>query len=218
MTKEGWDKYWKNSKITLYGRICTFYRYYIIKPYLSKIIEKYFSRKGVFVDCGSGSSETSVGLNKYKRKYIALDISYMALNKARNIDNIPFFVNADILKMPFKKNSIEGLWNLGVMEHFDEEELNIILQEFHRVLKKGSYTIFFWPPVYGSSEIILGALSFFLNKVLRYRFWYTPEEKTRIKSMKHIRDIISKTNFKLYKLHFSIRDMFTYVVVVCQKE
>ena len=211
-----WNNYWNKSN-TLFGKICHFFRISFISKYVKYILDKYFPQEGIFVDCGSGSSETSIKLRKYKRYYIALDISKKALLLSKKVKTIDGEINADILALPFKNKSVDGIWNLGVMEHFTEEEITLILNEFYRVLKKGSYAILFWPPAFGLATMILNSFEFITNKVLKMNVWIRPEEKMQIKSIGHIKRLINKTKFSLYNLHFSYRDLFTHLVIVCRK-
>lgn len=211
-----WNDYWSKSD-TFFGKICHFFRINFISKYVEYIMDKYFPKRGVFIDCGSGSSETSIKLKKYKRYYFALDVSKKALLLTKKVKTIDGGINADILALPFKNKSVDGIWNLGVMEHFTEQEIIKILNEFYRVLKKGSYAILFWPPTFGLAATILNSFEFITNKILKMNIWFRPEEKTQIKSIKHIKRLLNKTKFSLYKWHFSYRDLFTHLVVVCRK-
>jgi len=212
-----WKEYWGKSDDSLFGKICHLDRIYVISFYVRHILDKYFPKKGIFVETGCGSAESSMRIEKHKRKFYALDISEKALEMAKKIKIFDKRIKADIFHMPFKKESIDGLWNLGVMEHFDEREIIKIMNEFHRVLKKGSYTILFWPPVFGSSSIVLNSYEWFMKKILKKKVWIRPEEKTQIKSIEHIKRLINRTKFSLYRWHFSYRDLFTHFVVVCKK-
>ena len=123
------------------------------------------------------------------------------------------FVNADIFKLPFKNLSIDGIWNLGVMEHFDLKEINQILNEFNRVLKKDGIFIAFWPARYGPVNILFSTLGFLLNKN------FFPDEPSQIKSKKWLENIIIKNNhFKLIKFKISIINMFIYNIIILKKK
>ena len=79
MSKD-WDTYWKREGKS---SIFTFVRTRIIASELSSILERYFPKTGKFVDCGSGSSETSIKIKKHNRELIALDLSEIALHRLR---------------------------------------------------------------------------------------------------------------------------------------
>jgi len=215
--KKEWEDYWNKSE-TLFGKICHLDRIYVISFYVKHILDKYFPKKGIFVEAGSGSAESSMRIEKYERKFYALDISEKALKMAKKIKIFDKRIKADIFHMPFKKESIKGIWNLGVMEHFDEKEIIKIMNEFHRVLKKDSYVILFWPPIFGAATIVMNSIEFIMNKIFRRNIRLRPEEKTQIKSIKHMKRLIGKTKFSLYNWHFSYKDLFTHLVIVCKKE
>ena len=149
-----WDVHWKSEekKGTREG-IATFVREDIFAPTVDHFIQEYFSPSGICVEAGCGSAETSIKIEKKRRVLIALDISSEALKRARRIKVFDKYIKADIMKMPFKEDSVSGIWNLGVMEHFHEPEIQKILKEFHRVLKPGGRVILFWPADYSSSQL-----------------------------------------------------------------
>ncbi|MFA5175691.1 MAG: class I SAM-dependent methyltransferase [Candidatus Nanoarchaeia archaeon] len=218
--KEEWDNHWNsvNKKTNIFGKILEFYRKFIIAKAVRYYFEKYFPEKGIFVEMGSGTSQTSSKIIKHNRTLIALDISKPALEEAQKIPQIDKIIQADILDTKLKENSINGIWNLGVMEHFNEEDIIKILNEFYKVTKKESNILLFWPPVYGSSEIFLGICEFFINLFKKEKFHFFPKEITKIRSLKQLKGIISKSKLKLVRTHFNFRDGFTYVLVVCKKE
>jgi ubiquinone/menaquinone biosynthesis C-methylase UbiE len=212
-----WDFYWKDAK-NLYSKICIFCRKTFISSTLSRVTDKYFPSKGVFIDAGSGSSESCIKLKKNKgRKFIALDYSYQALEKGKNINSMDFFVNADLFFLPFEDNSINGIFNLGVMEHFNTKDLTSVLNEMHRILKKDSYAIFFWARKYSPSNFILKAYSIISNKILKKKFWYTPDEINPFVSKKKIISEVSESKLKVFRIRPSWGTFLIHEVVICQK-
>lgn len=214
-TKEDWDKQWDKLDTSLFGKFCSLHRKLFISKFVQHITNKYFPKQGKFVETGCGTGESSARVNKYNRQLIPLDISeYILRIKLPNNFSKP--IVGDIRNLPFKNNELDGIWNLGVMEHFTEDEFVKILNEFHRVLKKDAYALLFIPPVFGSSEIVLGFLESIIH-IFKKDFKFMTDEITLVKSKKQIRSIINKSKLKFYKSHFSIRDLFTYYVVVCKK-
>ena len=212
--KNTWNKHWINNKTSFFGKTLSFVRYNIIANEVSHTLDNYFNSEGIFVDAGSGTSQTSMKISKKNRKLIALDISQPILNYAKK-QNIPidFFINADIFKLPFKNSSIEGIWNLGVMEHFSLEEINQILDEFYRVLKKNGIFIAFWPAKYGPVNIIFSSLGFLLRKN------FFPNEPSLLKSKRWLNNIIKKkNNFKLIKFKWGIRNALIYHTIILKKK
>ena len=62
------------------------------------------------MDCGSGSSESSMRLIPFEKKYIAFDVSKYAVRKACNRFSNLKGVVGDIYKLPYKDESISGIY------------------------------------------------------------------------------------------------------------
>ncbi len=210
MSSEDWDKYW-TSKTK--NKLFKIFRTQIFARAVRYYTDKYFPREGTFVEAGCGSGQTSLRIGKYRRKLIALDISVKALERARENKKFDEFILGDITKLPFKDNSINGLWNLGVMEHFTDDELPDVINEIHRVLKPKGVAILFWATKITPYQLCLDNF----NRIFRTNFQLFPDEHTRLKSKKHGRIIMARTKFKDYKVFFSWRDMFTDIIIVARK-
>jgi predicted SAM-dependent methyltransferase len=155
------------------------------------------------------------------RSYIsitAMDISPVALEIYKR-ENGPDSTTlwASIFQIPLPDASMTGIYNLGVMEHFTEEEIQRILREFHRVLRPGGRFVAFWPPEFGLSVLFLKALTTVLRPLARRDYKFHPDEICRIKSKQHAIDIFQKAGFHMHKYSFGPRDAFTYAVIVAEK-
>jgi 2-polyprenyl-3-methyl-5-hydroxy-6-metoxy-1,4-benzoquinol methylase len=220
-TIKEWDHYWDTenlNKRTVYNLIAKFYRNIIIRPSLNFYICKYLKKGSLLLHAGAGSGEVDKNLHKYYR-ITALDISPKALLLYKKINGISSnTVRGDIFHLSLNQ-SYDCIYNLGVMEHYSEKEIHIILNQFKKVLKKNGYLILFWPPEYGLSVLFFKFLVFILKKVFFVKkVKLHPNEITRIKSPEHITKIMIRAGFKIKELNFGIRDMFTYVVVLAQKK
>ena len=116
-----------------------------------------------------------------------------------------------------KDCSLDGIYNLGVMEHFSEAEIKTILKEFRRILKKGGQIILFWPPENGSTVIFFKIVHFILNPILRTNIHFQPPEPSRVQSKKWVENIIIQSDFILEEISFSLEDFYTNMVVVARK-
>ena len=154
--KELWDKHWgeKSPDYSMRERFASLYRDVLISREVSSYFDKYFPHKGVLLECGSGTSQTSRRIKKYHRSLIAVDFSRLALLRARENNFMDDFVESDITKMPFSNGSIDGIYNVGVMEHFTETELITVLNEFNRVLNNSGCCLLFWPQKYNWVKLI----------------------------------------------------------------
>ena len=124
---------------------------------------------------------------------------------------------ADIMHLPFKSNSIDGLWNLGVMEHFTKQEIIKALAEFARVLKPGSYAVLFWPPKIGHYHLMTNSIEFFSNRVLGKKIDLFPDEISLYSPSLGIAHMARSCGFSECIVEFTIRDLLTYAVVICRK-
>ena len=215
-----WDEYWAKAPKThnrAYDRIAVFYRKHIIKPYLKRYFSRYMTDKAHLLHAGCGSGQVEEGIIE-TRTVIGLDISANALSIYRLTHPGSGLVQGDIMATAFRDKSFDGIYNLGVMEHFSDAEIHRILREFHRILKDDGVIILFWPPRYGATVIILKGIHFFLNTVLRKGVQLHPPEPSLIKSGKQAKSIAGQAGFRLVAYDFGIRDLFTYAVLVLEKD
>jgi len=218
--KEEWDKYWKvntNNQSIIYELIAAFYRKYIIKRSLNFYIRKYYKTRSKLLHAGCGSGQVDADITN-EMKVTGLDISEYALSIYKKVNpSSEEQIQGDIFSSSIPDRKYDGVYNLGVMEHFTEEEIEIILNEFSRILKDDGTILLFWPPEYGLSVTALKAAHFILRKFLGNHRKLHPDEITRIESRDHIRRILKKSRLIDLKMHFGFRDFFTYAVVVCKK-
>lgn len=120
--------------------------------------------------------------------------------------------------MPFEDETFDGIYDLGVIEHFTEDEIQQILMEFKRVLKKNGKICLFIPPTYGLTVKVLDTAHFILNKILRKNRKLHPDEITRVRSKAHIKTIIEKAGFSFIEYYFGPKDLFTQIVIVGEKK
>jgi ubiquinone/menaquinone biosynthesis C-methylase UbiE len=213
-----WNKYWTkaSAKKSFLGGIFTWYRKQVLARGVYYYHEQFFAKEGLFLECGSGSSQTSIQLKKHNRTYVAIDISEEALEEAKKIPLIDKTVRADIRNLPFEDNSVDGVWNLGVMEHFLKEDIFKILEEFKRVLKKEGTIILFWPVTYSPAHIFFEII-ISLGRLIKKKIKFFPDEPSVLHSKKEARDYMEKAGF-ISKEFFNFRDGFTHIVIVARKK
>ena len=216
-----WDKYWtkkKTSSQAVYRKLASFYRQFIIKRALNHFIQSEFKTGSVLLHAGSGAGQVDKDLLQ-KFDITALDISKEALKlyKANNNEKAKI-MQASIFDIPVKDKSFDGIYNLGVHEHFTGSENQKILSEFSRVLKEDGKIVLFWPPKFGFSVIFLNTLHFILNDVLGKKIRLHPDEVSLIESKKQVQNILKDSGFKLVKFYFGPIDLFTHCVIVAIKK
>ena len=218
--EQDWDIYWADkdrSSNVVYDLLAGIYRRLIVKNILNHFIKKHFKKgdRVLHAGCGSGQVDTDI------REFIditALDISAHALKIYRKVNGDKCkTIQGNIFSLPFDTNSFDGLYNLGVVEHFTPEEIQQILTECKRVLKPGGKIVVLWPPVFGFTVFVLDSAHFILNKIFRMKVKLHPDEITRARSRKHAVETFEKAGFEMIEYYFGPRDIFTQVVVVARK-
>jgi dolichol-phosphate mannosyltransferase len=217
---QGWDEYWEqkcNIGGSLYDVFGVFYRKFIIRRCLNHFIQKCFSPGTTLLHAGCGSGQVDTDINRQFR-VAALDISSQALSLYRrfNQDN-PWVIRGDIFRIPFGDDIFDGAYNLGVVEHFTEEEVKQILSELRRVIKQEGRILVFWPPEFGLSVRFLKIIHKILKAVTRREIKLHPDEITLAKSRAHIEAIAARANLKISGYYFGPKDCFTQVAVVFEK-
>jgi dolichol-phosphate mannosyltransferase len=219
--REIWDRYWdsKGEKVekSTYDVIASFYRNYLIRPTLNHFIRKTFAPQAELIHAGCGGGEVDTDIVRYA-KVTAVDISPNAVAKYRAIhDAHAECMVMDIFHLSHFDRRFDGLYNLGVMEHFEENQIRQILAEFNTILKPCGRLVLFWPPVYGLSVIALKIIHFVLNQLLRRKIQLHPPEPSKVRSRKQIQKLLDESGFRLESFSFGIRDAFTYAVIVAVK-
>jgi dolichol-phosphate mannosyltransferase len=215
---QNWDEYWSRSgnkkAHTTYDLIAVFYRKFIISPSLTKFTKKYFKSDDIVLHAGCGSGQVDADVRRLT-KVIPLDISLeaLAIYQESNPDAIEV-MHGSIFDIPLQDSSVNGIYNLGVMEHFTANEINAILIEFRRVLKPNGVVLLFWPPKLGLSVLALKTIHFVLNKIFKKNIQLHPHEITHITSRKHARKILASAGLTLVDYSFGITDLFTHAVIV----
>ncbi|MEI8315044.1 MAG: class I SAM-dependent methyltransferase [Verrucomicrobiota bacterium] len=218
-----WNQYWIDSANSkgLFEIIAKFYRRYIISPAVKHYIHRYFRDEPsrVYMHAGCGSAESDNQIRFTHARFVMLDISPEALVIARRksqLRNVQF-VCGDIFNPPFKVETFDGVWNLGVMEHFFESEIKKIFTALSCSVKSGGQLLIFWPPRYGLSVIVLTSFLSVVNAFRKTPLVLYPDEVSRFWTKKWSQKLVGPAGLVVVKSHFSMRDMFTYVVMVAKR-
>lgn len=213
-----WDDYWiKNNQNNLYSIVAKIYRKLIFKRMLKHYFTKYFHKKDVILHAGCGSGQVDEDLAK-EYKIVAFDLSATALNLyKKNVPQVKFRLKGTISALPFLDNSFDGVYNLGVFEHFDRREIEKSLLEIKRVLKNNGRAVIFWPPEFGLTVIFLKIVHFIMCLFGKKDYEVHPSEISRLKSKKEALIIFEKAGFEVERVNFNILDFFTMIAIVARK-
>ena len=213
-----WEDYWgrRNDGGSLYAVIASIYRKYIIKPRLNRFVRKYFEPGASLLHAGCGTGQVDVDLHR-DFKLTALDISpkALALYQLQNPGSKALL--SSIFDIRLGPRSLDGIYNLGVLEHFSESEIHQILKELHRVLRDSGKLLIFWPPEFGLSVLFFKGLCGLSKVFLKRSPQFHPPEPSRLKSKNEAIRIFSESGFRVLEYSFSFSDLWTYAVVVAEK-
>jgi len=214
-----WESHWdsRGAASSFFGRTASLVRRQILSRALRHYAETYFPAEGVFLECGCGTGQSSSRIPRRRRTLVALDFSTAALREARKVSAFGGFLQGDIRRLPFSADSVAGIWNLGVMEHFDAETTRRILEEFRRVLKPGAVAILFWPPEYGSSRWVLAPIEWIRSERAGRPVRFFPDEVNRLRSKRQARAVLREAALEPVAVDFTPRDGFIHMVVVARK-
>ena len=217
--REDWERHWEKTTeaSSLVGRIASFVRSQILSRAVRSYAARHFDEEGIFVECGCGTGQASFRIPRAHRRLVALDYSAGALRQARRVPAFTDRLQADIRRLPFRDASVSGIWNLGVMEHFDAGAGGEILSEFRRVLRPGACAILFWPPEFGSSRWVLAPVEWLVSRRRGRPFRVFPDEVNRLRSRRHAADMLRAAGLEPVAVDFTARDAFIHMVVVAKR-
>src|SRR5262245_3294079 len=165
---EAWTAHWAPDHQQAWSqRFFSLYRKAIFAPTVAHYVNGYLARSGALVEAGSATSETSIGIDKSGglRRLVAVDVVLPVLRHCAPIMDAR--VSANVFRMPFAAESIDGLWNVGVMEPFEHDQIDQMLLEFSRVLKPGGRLFLLWPGLNSPPQRVLRGIESVANAVRR---------------------------------------------------
>lgn len=216
----GWDEYWTDKRDHVgraYDVMAAIYRRLMIRGRLHRSLRRHFPEGAHLLHAGCGSGQMDVELHRHWR-VTAIDLSRKALERyARNNPMAHRIEQADVTALPFEAEVVDGVFNLGVLEHFTRDQIATVLAEFHRVLKPDGKIVLFWPHRRGSSVIVLNLVHRLFGMFGRADVRLHPPERSLIESRAAVASMLRGGGFRLIAYDFGIRDLFVQCVVVGRK-
>jgi dolichol-phosphate mannosyltransferase len=217
---QGWDAYWQKKQDTsgfVYELVAAIYRALFIRPNLQRALRRTFPRGTHLIHAGCGSGMVDQNLQDDYR-ITAVDVSPQALYLySQNNPRAYQIEHASIFALPQADESVDGVYNLGVLEHFSHGEIVQMLREFRRVLRPGGMVLVFWPHTLASSVFVLRAVHFVMRHIFRSSKRLHPAEPSLLKSKREARAILEQAGFSLQSYCFGARDLFIQSIVVGTK-
>ena len=218
---QGWDSYWtrgQEKSRRLYAVVASVYRRLAIRRNLNYFIHKHFLPGARLLHAGCGSGQVDSVLSREMR-ITAVDISLPALESyRRNNPGAEAIRHGDILNLnDVPGDTFDGAYNLGVLEHFSNEQIVQILREMGRTVKPGGKIVIFWPHRRATSVFVLKVTHWLLN-CFRHRgkaqVQLHPPEISLLQSRDQARDVVERAGFNLIEYYFGVRDLLVQAVVV----
>ncbi len=219
LKSEEWDRYWRRKPdltALLYETIASIYRRAVIRPNLERALRRAFPPGARLLHAGCGSGQVDENLHAEFR-ITAADISPEALSLySRNNPGACRLDHADIFALPYPDDEFDGVYNLGVVEHFPHNEIVRMLQEFRRVLKPGGKIAIFWPHRRAPSVLLLRVWHFCLRRSGSGTELHPPEVSL-LSGQDFARKVLEEAGFKLTGYSYGMRDGFIQAVVMGEK-
>jgi hypothetical protein len=116
----------------------------------------------------------------------------------------------------FLAGSFDGAYHLGVLEHFEPDDIRKILVNLRTAIRAGGRMVIFWPLASAPSVKVLGAWHRLLNKGSRNTVELHPPEVSLIRSRAGAEAIIQSGGWKVTSYSVSVSDLFIQAVIVCE--
>ncbi|HTA42729.1 MAG TPA: class I SAM-dependent methyltransferase [Bryobacteraceae bacterium] len=215
-----WTEHWASgNQQSTSQRFFSFYRKAVFARAVAYFVGRYLPKGGVLVEAGCGTAETSILIDKENgaRTLVALDLIQPILEHCHPVMDVR--ICGDIFALPFLDNSVDGIWNVGVMEHFTHAQIDAIMKEFHRVLKPGSRVILLWPATFSIPQRILRVLEWFINmrRDASSKFRFHPDEISQLRSVKQGRDVLIRNGFRPAAIDIGLRTLMAFETLVGAK-
>lgn len=219
-SQKAWSEHWSEENQDSFSqRFFSIYRKAVFARAVKYFFDRFFPKQGVFIEAGSGTAETSMRIGKCNgaRRLVATDIVLPVLENCH--PNMDIRVCSDIFRLPFADASIDGVWNVGVMEHFTQDEIDAILAEFHRVLKPQHRILLLIPGADSPPQKILRVLEKIINARTRgTEFRFHPPEISQIKSREDAVNMLERNGFSSLHFNYGWRSLLAFKILVGAKQ
>jgi SAM-dependent methyltransferase len=212
-----WEEHWSESNQgSMAQRFFSFYRYSVFARTVAWHIDHFFPPAGVFVEAGCGTSETSARIDKRggERTLVAVDLVHEVVARAH--PSMDVRIAADCFRLPFADASVDGLWNVGVMEHFTHDRIDAMLLEFRRVLRPGAPLLLLWPATDSLPQKGLRMVEWFANTFTRRAtpLRFHPDEISKLRSSEEGRTVLRRNGLDSVFVDWGLRSLMAFKCVV----
>jgi SAM-dependent methyltransferase len=157
--------------------------------------------------CGAGAADIGV---RERFDVTALDSSTEALQQYQALHAPCPTSQSDVRAMPFEAGSFDGVYSLGLLEHFQRDEAVAVLKEMARVTRPDGSIVAFWPHRLAPSAAVLSVAA----RVFSTSFH--PPEPSRIISRDWATRIFTDANLRICHYDFGPSDFFVQAAIVAK--
>lgn len=220
--KKLWDEFWErqNESKDIIPALIRWGRRYFSLIYV-KFVRRHYEGTSI-LETGSGSGESTLQLareNSNIMNVILLDFAHQSMRVARKKAQ-EFGVNAnliigDIHFLPLRHESLEFVWNLGLLEHF--EDPIPLVKEMIRVTRTGGKVAGVVPYKYAPIIILTLALKPFTKITTGFKEFQTWEEAKQLWSPTKYREKFEMTGLKQVKVQIILGTFLLNIGIIGRK-
>ena len=149
-----------------------------------ELTKTYLEEKKVLnIGCWTGNYETM--FKKEKCQVTSIDLNFQALQIARSANPYCDFLLADVLKLPFKKQSFDVVTFFTVLEHLPPKSEEIAFREINGILKQNGLLVITTPSDH------------FVSNILDISHWLVGHRHYKVEKLK---EILNNCGFKIEKM------------------
>jgi len=217
---EGWDAYWSFNAAgshRVYALLASIYRRIFICHRLSYWLSRAFPDGANLLHAGCGGGEVDALVSK-RFRITALDISRNALELyGKNNPHNAGLVHADLLAEPWETEAFDGVYHLGVLEHFETPELVRLVSNLRKMTRRGGKMVAFWPLHNAPSVKFLGLCHKLLNRAGDSQVSLHPPEVNLIASEIEACRMLEDGGWKVLSYDVSPADLYIQAVILCER-
>lgn len=209
-----WTRHWEKSHSAFHS-ITALIRRYLTAPLVMGGLKDLAQGSGkTFLEAGAGTSETSVLIDLSKHTSISMDISEAVLRRSVNPQ---VKLQGDLFNLPLQDGTVDVIFNIGVHEHYSDEQNAVILKGFRRVLKTGGRVVLFWPWYWAPLMILGRTINVVMTLVKGHKYELYPNQYWELRRFADGDRLLTQAGFTHVRHYLSVVDLCSMLVLEYEK-